>query len=135
MTTSKENTRPNNSDLYSMIKEVDLTRSTWVIRVRVVGAYEVPSHSKGGARLKVVFHDAEVIQHSFMHFKLILKHLNSQKFNFITLIQVALQGDRIHAVIKRPFTHLYRTKLVENQCFRVKNFLVLDNYYNYKMRL
>ncbi|CAH9079888.1 unnamed protein product [Cuscuta europaea] len=103
MTTSKENTRPNNSDLYSMIKEVELTRSTWALRVRMVGAYEVPSHSKGGARLEVVFHDVE--------------------------------GGRIHAVIKRPFTHLYRTKLVENQCFRVKNFLVLDNNYNYKMRL
>ncbi|CAH9070003.1 unnamed protein product [Cuscuta europaea] len=42
------------------------------------------------------------------------------------------EGDKIHAVIKRPFMPLYKSRLVENICYRIKNFLVLDNYYTYK---
>ncbi|CAH9114692.1 unnamed protein product [Cuscuta epithymum] len=45
------------------------------------------------------------------------------------------EGDKIHAVIKRSFMHLYKSRLVENKCFRIKNFLVLDNYYTYKTTL
>ncbi|CAH9082330.1 unnamed protein product [Cuscuta europaea] len=100
MATTKEIPDSNNSNLYSMIKEVNHARCTWALRVRVVRAYEVSPQSKGVARMEVVFHDED--------------------------------GDRIHAVVKRPFMHLYRKKLLENKCFRIKNFLVLDNYYNYK---
>ncbi|CAH9092892.1 unnamed protein product [Cuscuta epithymum] len=65
--------------MWSLIKDVDHTKTTWALRVRVVRAYEVPPHSKGGVTLELVLHDE--------------------------------QGDRIHAIIKRPQLEAYKTMI------------------------
>ncbi|CAH9069080.1 unnamed protein product [Cuscuta europaea] len=86
--------------MWSMIKDIDHTKSTWALKVRVVRAYEVPPHSKGGETLEMVLHDAE--------------------------------GDRIHAIIKRPQIAMYKTIITEHKIYAIRNFLVLDNYQTVK---
>ncbi|CAH9115111.1 unnamed protein product, partial [Cuscuta europaea] len=86
--------------MWSMIKDIDHTNSTWALKVRVVRAYEVPLHSKGGETLEMVLHDAE--------------------------------GDRIHAIIKRPQIAMYKTIITEHKIYAIRNFLVLDNYQTVK---
>ncbi|CAH9104004.1 unnamed protein product [Cuscuta epithymum] len=86
--------------MWSLIKDIDHTKTTWAIRARVVRAYEVPPHSKGGESLEMVLHDTE--------------------------------GDRIHAIIKRPQIALYKSMIMENKVYAIRNFLVLDNYQTVK---
>ncbi|CAH9136110.1 unnamed protein product, partial [Cuscuta epithymum] len=86
--------------MWSLIKDIDHTKTTWALKVRVVRAYEVPPHSKGGETLEMVLHDAE--------------------------------GDRIHAIIKRPQIAMYRPVITENNIYAIRNFLVLDNYQTVK---
>ncbi|CAH9082091.1 unnamed protein product [Cuscuta epithymum] len=86
--------------MWSMIKDIDHTKTTWALKVRIVRAYEVPPHSKGGETLEMVLHDAE--------------------------------GDRIHAIIKRPQIALYKPIITEHNIYAIRNFLVLDNYQTVK---
>ncbi|CAH9115488.1 unnamed protein product [Cuscuta epithymum] len=86
--------------MWSLVKDIDHTKYTWAIQVRVVRAYEVPPHSKGGETLEMILHDGE--------------------------------GDRIHAIIKRPQIAMYRPMITENKIYAIRNFLVLDNYQTVK---
>ncbi|CAH9103543.1 unnamed protein product [Cuscuta europaea] len=45
--------------MWSLIKDIDQTKTTWALRVRVVRFYEVPPHSRGGETLEMVLHDAK----------------------------------------------------------------------------
>ncbi|CAH9089044.1 unnamed protein product [Cuscuta europaea] len=86
--------------MWSLLKDIDHTKTTRAIKVRVVRACEVPPHSKGGETLEMVLHDAE--------------------------------GDRIHAIIKRPQIAMYKPNITENKIYAIRNFLVLDNYQTVK---
>ncbi|CAH9066780.1 unnamed protein product [Cuscuta epithymum] len=89
-----------NQGQYSFLRDVDHTKTTWAVRVKVVRAYEMPPQSRGGQRMELVFIDS--------------------------------QGDKIHGLIKRPQLRMFRSKIVENGVYAIRDFLVMDNYYTYK---
>ncbi|CAH9085993.1 unnamed protein product, partial [Cuscuta epithymum] len=48
------------------------------------------------------------------------------------LVFIDSQGDKIHGLIKRPLLRMFRSKIVENEVYAIRGFLVMDNYYTYK---
>ncbi|CAH9115482.1 unnamed protein product [Cuscuta epithymum] len=45
--------------MWSLISEIDHTKTTWALQVRVVRIYEVAAHARGGNTLEMVLHDEE----------------------------------------------------------------------------
>ncbi|CAH9088955.1 unnamed protein product [Cuscuta epithymum] len=47
------------SEMWSLISEIDHTKTSWALRVRGVRVHKVSAHARGGNTLEMVLHDEE----------------------------------------------------------------------------
>ncbi|CAH9110905.1 unnamed protein product, partial [Cuscuta europaea] len=103
--------------MWSMIKDIDHTKSTWALKVRIVRAYEVPRHSKEGETLEMVLHDAEGDQiHAIIKRPQIAMYKTMIKEHQIYAIRNFLVLDNYQTV--KTTNHPYLIQFVSKTQFR-----------------